>query len=264
MRMADKVALVTGAGSGIGRGTALRLAEEGATVIAADINGDAAKATADETGGVAIEVNVGRKGSVTACFEQVTGRFDHLDLLVNCAGICVVGNILETDEQQWDAQLEVNLKSVYLMSKSAWPLLTARRAETSWTGSVIVNIASTAGFYVFPGESAYTAAKAGVIMLTKSMAMEGARDGVRVHSISPGPVQTGMSAVMTQAGDAADTIATFVRMVPLGRIGQPRDVANGVLFLASEDATWATGMSLVIDGGCTLGLWGQLPGYMSD
>jgi NAD(P)-dependent dehydrogenase (short-subunit alcohol dehydrogenase family) len=264
MRLPDKVALVTGAGSGIGRGTALRLAEEGATVIAADINGDTAQATADDIGGVAIEVDVSRRDSITGCFEQVASRFDHLDVLVNCAGICIVGNILETEEQQWDAQFDVNLKSVYMMSKTAWPLLTARRGEESWSGSVIVNIASTAGFYVFPGESAYTASKAGVIMLTKSMAMEGARDRVRVHSISPGPVQTGMSAVMTQAGDAADTIATFVRMVPLGRIGQPRDIANGVLFLASEDATWATGMSLVIDGGCTLGLWGQLPGYMSD
>jgi NAD(P)-dependent dehydrogenase (short-subunit alcohol dehydrogenase family) len=245
----------------------MRFAEEGAQVVVADIDLDAAMEVAEEIGGRAIRVDVAARDSVVMCMEEIGARYGRIDVLVNSAGVCILGTIVDLEEQEWDRQLDVNLKGVYLTAKYAWPLLkeSANGAEDPSTLPAVVNIASTAGFWVVPGESAYTASKAGLIMLTKAMAVEGARDRVRVNCINPGPVETPMAAgVARSQGDADGTIDTYVRLCPLGRMGAPLDIANGALYLASSEAAWLTGVALVIDGGWTLGFWGSFPPFLQE
>jgi NAD(P)-dependent dehydrogenase (short-subunit alcohol dehydrogenase family) len=261
MRMDGKIALVAGGGSGIGRETAVRFGEEGATVVVADINGEAAATAAAEIGGTAVTLDVASSESVTAAMREVGERFGKLDVLVNSAGVCIPGNVLTLTEEEWNLQMDVNVKGIFLLSRAAWPLLKVNH-ERGEGGSALVNVASTSGYWVFPGQSAYTASKGGAIMLTKTMALEGARDRVRVNCVCPGPVRTPMSAgIAATETDPEGAVATYVRLMPLGRLGEPRDIANGILFLASDEASWATGVSLVLDGGWTLGFWGSFPEY---
>lgn len=252
-RLAGKVALVTGAGSGIGRRTALRFAEEAASVAAADIRAEAAHETAAEIGGQAlgVELDVTSAAGIEASLRRVVERFGGLDVVVNNAGVTIVGAAHDLTEDDWDRELDTNLKSVYLVSKAAWALLVERG------GGAIVNTASIAGMWAIPADAAYCASKAGVIMLTKCMALDGAKAGIRVNCVCPGFTETPM--IEGYFADQPDPEASrrfAVGLHPLGRLGDPRDIADGIVYLASDEAAWVTGAALVVDGGLTSGIWG--------
>ena len=251
-RLAGKVAFVTGAGSGIGQTAARRFAEEGARVAVADWRPDAARETAAELeGAIAVEVDVTSAAAVEAALKQVVEAFGGLDVVVNNAGVTIVGATHEIPEDDWDKELDTNLKSVYLVSKAAWPLLLERG------GGSIVNTASIAGLWAIPDDAAYCASKAGVIMLTKCMALDGAKAGIRVNCVCPGFTETPMIEVYFNAQpDPAESRRFAERLHPLGRLGRPRDIADAMVYLASDEAAWVTGHALVVDGGLTSGIWG--------
>ena len=251
-RLAGKVALVTGAGSGIGQTTARRFTEEGARVAVADVRGDAARETAGELeGAIAVELDVASRPSVEAGLQAVVEAFGGLDVVVNNAGVTIVGAAHELSEEDWDRELDTNLKSIYLVSKAAWPLLGERG------GGAIVNTASIAGLWAIPADAAYCASKAGVIMLTKCMALDGAKAGIRVNCVCPGFTETPMIEGYFEAQpDPAEARRFAERLHPLGRLGRPLDIANAMVYLASEEAAWVTGAALVVDGGLTSGIWG--------
>lgn len=254
MRLPGKRALVTGAASGIGRRTAQRFAEEGAAVLCADLNGDGAEETAEligEAGGNAhaTRVDVTHADEVGAMVKQALADLGGLDIVVNNAGITIVGAAHDLDEPEWDRELDINLKSVYLVSKAAWPHLEAAG------GGSISSTASIAGLRAIPDDAAYCASKAAVIMLTKCMALDGAAAGIRVNCVCPGFTQTPM--IEGYFGDQEDPEAARQAAVaahPLGRLGDPLDIADGFVYLASEDARWVTGTELVVDGGLIAGV----------
>jgi NAD(P)-dependent dehydrogenase (short-subunit alcohol dehydrogenase family) len=254
-RLQGKAALITGAGSGIGRATARRFAEEGAAVMAADLVADAAAETARlltddglEASSVCVDVTDG--GAVEEALARAEEELDGLDVVVNNAGITIVGAVEELSDEQWDRELEINLKSVYLVSRAAWPRLRARG------GGCIVSTASIAGLWAIPDDAAYCASKAAVIMLTKCMALDGARDGIRVNCVCPGFVQTPMIDGFFADQDDPEAARRFATgLHPLGRLGEPVDIADGFVYLASDEARWVTGTALVLDGGLTSGIW---------
>ena len=251
-RLAGKIALVTGAGSGIGKETALRFATEGAQVACADLVGERAAQTAAEIGEAALglELDVTSSASIEAGLDELLARFGGLDCVINNAGVTIVGAAHDMPEEEWDKELDTNLKSVYLVSKAAWPHLIARG------GGSITSTASIAGIWAIPDDAAYCASKAGVIMLTKCMALDGARAGIRVNCICPGFIETPM--IQGYFADQPDPAASrqFATSIhPLGRLGKPRDIADGFVYLSSDEASWVTGTPLVIDGGLISGIW---------
>lgn len=249
MRLQDRVALVTGGGSGIGQAIAGRFAGEGARVVVADRDEARAQTTVqmiETAGGVALAtvVDVADATAVAAMgahAEQVYGR---VDILVNNAAIAEGDDILTMTEETWDRNLAIVLKGVFLCAKTLLPGMIARRS------GAIVNIASVNGLTGL-GEEAYSAAKAGVINLTRNLAVKYGRYGVRANVICPGTVQTPIWEPIRQKDPAVfDKLA---RWYPLGRVGLPDDVAKAALFLASDDAAWITGATLVVDGGLMAG-----------
>lgn len=254
MRLKGKIALVTGAGSGIGRRTAQRFAEEGAAVMVADRDSEGASQTAktiSEAGGDArsVEADVTDKDQVEQMVTATVDAFGGLSCVVNNAGVTIVGAAHEIDESDWDLELAVNLKSVYLVSKAAWPHL-----EKAGGGS-IVSTASIAGLRAIPDDAAYCASKAGVIMLTKCMALDGADAGIRVNCVCPGFIQTPMiDGYFADQADPEESRKAAADMHPLGRLGDPLDIADGFVYLASDDARWVTGTDLVVDGGLIAGI----------
>lgn len=251
MKFANKIVVVTGGGSGIGRQTAARFGEEGATVVVVDIRGDAAEETArDIPGAVAVDLDVSDQRAVKEAFARLGEQHGKVDVLVNNAGVSAVGPASSMEESTWDRVLDTNLKSVYMMSQAAWPLL-ARDG-----GGCILNTSSTAGLWAIPRNIAFCASKAGVIMLTKCMALDGAREGIRVNCLCPGFVDTpNLQHFLESQEDPAAARGGAVALHPLGRLGEPGDIAEGFVFLASAEASWVTGAAVVIDGGLTLGLW---------
>ncbi len=255
MRLAGKRALITGAGSGIGRETALRFAAEGASVLVSDLRErDAAETAAaiERAGGRAVScaLDATNASQAAAAIDLLVAHFGGADIVVNNAGVTIVGGVADLSEQDWDRQLAVNLKSVYVVSKAAWRHLQAGG------GGVILCTASIAGMWALPDDAAYCASKAGVIMLTKCMALDGARDRIRVNCVCPGFIQTPM--IDGYFEDQADPEAArrfAVGLHPLGRLGEPLDIAEGFLYLASDEARWVTGAALVVDGGLTAGVW---------
>jgi NAD(P)-dependent dehydrogenase (short-subunit alcohol dehydrogenase family) len=252
-RLAGKVALVTGAGSGIGRETAVRFAQEGASVVAADLRGVTAMETAESIAGdaVGIEIDVTSAVGVAAAVAAVIERHGGIDVVVNNAGVTIVGAVHELAEDDWDRELATNLKSIYLVSRAAWPRLVERG------GGSIVSTASIAGLWAIPADAAYCASKAGAIMLTKCMALDGAGVGIRANCVCPGFVDTPM--IHGYFDDQPDPAAArrFAEGIhPLGRLGKPRDIADAFVYLASGEASWVTGTALVVDGGLTSGIWG--------
>jgi NAD(P)-dependent dehydrogenase (short-subunit alcohol dehydrogenase family) len=249
-RLAGKAALITGAGGGIGREIARRFTEEGARIAAADIDADAARETADALdGAIAIEMDVTSWDSVSMGVRQAANEFGHLDTLVNNAGIAILGEVQGIDEETWDKVMDTSLKSVFLVSKAAWPYLAA-------AGGTIVNTASIAGLVGMQERTAYCTAKAGVVMITKCMALDGAKVGIRVNCVCPGYTRTPMleRALAAEADPDAVRHATIAQ-VPSGRLGESIDVAQAFVYLASVEAAYVTGASLVVDGGLTTGIW---------
>jgi NAD(P)-dependent dehydrogenase (short-subunit alcohol dehydrogenase family) len=251
-RLEGKVALITGAGSGIGRETAMRFADEGARVCAADLRPDSAIETAAQIGGetIGLELDVTSAGSAAAAVESVVERFGGIDLVVNNAGVTIVGAAHELEEDDWDRELAANLKGIYLVSRAAWPHLVTRG------GGAILVTASIAGIWAIPADAAYCASKAGAIMLTKCMALDGAKAGIRVNCVCPGFTETPMiEGYFADQPDPEASRAFAVSIHPLGRLGKPRDIADAFVYLASDEAAWVTGTALVVDGGLISGIW---------
>ncbi len=249
-RLEGKTAVITGAASGIGAGTARRFIAEGANVVVADMQVDAGNALVDELGDRArfAEVNVLDEAQIAAAIDLAVFEFGRLDVMFNNAGIVgAVGRISETSVEAWDNTIDILLRGVFLGVKHA------ARVMLPQNSGVIINTSSTAGILGGLGPHAYTAAKHGVIGLTKSVANELAPNGIRVNAISPGNTVTAMTASVT-GGDPNDLDSTNARIAatsPLGYAGVPDDIAAAALYLASDDARYVTGHTLVVDAGQT-------------
>jgi 3-oxoacyl-[acyl-carrier protein] reductase len=248
MRLKDKIAIVTGAASGFGRGIATRFVEEGARVVLADIDAAGGQAAADGLGNAGAatfcRTDVSRDGDMRALVQAALDRFGGLDIVVNNAGITHRRQpMLEVDEATFDRIFAVNVKSIYLSALHAVPVLRARG------GGVMINIASTAGVRPRPGLTWYNGSKGAAITLTKSMAVELAPDRIRVCGINPVLGESGMTAMFMGEPDTPENRKKFEATIPLGRFSTPRDVANAALYLASDEASLLTGVCLDVDGG---------------
>lgn len=249
-KLFKRTAVVTGAGSGMGRAIATRFALEGATVAVLDLNVEAAQATVDqimESGGkgFAVEVNVSDSDSVAAAAQRTIQELDRIDILVNNAGILDgYAPLLDTSEELWDRIIGVDLKSFFLVTKSFLPTM------LDGGGGTVVNMSSIAGLVARGGGVAYTSAKHGAIGFTKQMAADYGKQGVRVNAICPGAVETGMTKAILEEGEAA--VIESINAVPAGRHAQPEEIAHLALFLASDDSAFVHGAAYVIDGGWTI------------
>lgn len=246
-RLQARSALITGAASGIGLATARRFAAEGATLILADRNGDALSNTRESLPGAGHEfvvMDVTEEQAWAALADRVAARSGTLDILVNNAGFGRFASIADTTLAQWRSIIAVNLDSVFLGTKYMMPFLAA-----SGRGA-IVNMSSIRGIVAGAGTGSYSAAKGGVRLFTKATALEcaAAGNGVRANSVHPGHIATPLTA---PAYADAEIARTLLADVPLGRIGQAEEIADGILFLASDESRYMTGAELVIDGGST-------------
>jgi 3-oxoacyl-[acyl-carrier protein] reductase len=242
MRLAHKVALVTGAGSGMGRAIAETFAREGASVVVLDIDEVSARTVAAEIGpgAMAIAADVARKAHVESALAATLQAFGRLDILVNNAGVAHINKpVTEIGEAEFDRVFSVNVKGLFLMSQAAVPVF------RQCGGGVIVNIGSTAGLRPRPGLSAYNATKAAVHNLTQTLAVELAPDNIRVVAIAPVATETPL--LPTFLGPAPGMREKFQATVPLGRLAQPQDIANMALFLASDEADFITGNIVEVD-----------------
>jgi NAD(P)-dependent dehydrogenase (short-subunit alcohol dehydrogenase family) len=250
-RLSGKRMIITGAVRGIGRAVAERCVAEGGRVVVIDLDCDAAAGAALEIGAEAgIAADVADAGAVASAVSDANDRLAGLDAVVNNAGIPMAGATHQLDEDDWDRVLAVDLKSVYLMSRAAWPHLRDGGA------GAIVNTGSIAGMWGTEGQAGYAVAKAATIMLTKCLALDGARDGIRANSVSPGFVRTPMlEAYLAAQPQPAAAEAAISGRAPLGRLGRPTDLADAFVYLLSDEASWVTGANLVVDGGLTAGIW---------
>jgi 2-hydroxycyclohexanecarboxyl-CoA dehydrogenase len=239
----DKIAIVTGGGQGIGRAISEKLAAEGATVVVTDLVGQNASQTADGLpGAIAIGVDVTDRQAVQAAADQILQLFGRVDVLVNNAGWDKASAFVDSDPDDWDRAIAVNLYGVLHTCKAVLPIMAAQGS------GAVVNLGSDAGRVGSSGEAVYSAAKGGVIAFTKSLAREMARHQVRVNCVCPGPTDTALFASF--AGPKLREALT--KAIPFRRLGQPADVANVVAFLASDEAAFVTGQTVSVSGGLTM------------
>jgi|CXWL01.1.fsa_nt_gi NAD(P)-dependent dehydrogenase (short-subunit alcohol dehydrogenase family) len=250
-RVAGKVTLVTGGGLGLGRASALLLAQEGARVVVTDVKESEGKRVADEivdAGGEAIFLrhDVASEADWRRALETTLSRFGRLDVLVNNAGVALAADVEHTSLEQWRWLMSINLDGVFLGTKAAIEAM--KRAG----GGSIINLSSIAGIVGAPGLAAYCASKGAVRNFTKSVALHCAQAGIRVNSIHPGYIWTPMvENFMAEQADPAAARKAAAAAHPLGHMGEPNDIAYGVLYLASNESKFVTGAELVIDGGYT-------------
>lgn len=236
----DYRVLVTGAGDGIGRGTAQAFHEAGAAVLAVDINAEGLESLANH-GIKTLVQDVAADEAPAKIIAEAEGVLGGLNVLVNNAGICPVASLSETEDQMWDAALNVNLRAMFRLSREAIPLLAATPAGR------IVNIASVSALMANEGMGAYTASKHGVAGFSKSLAIELGKQGITVNYILPGAIVTGITRDLVQSDAAFRDF--WVEKSAAGRWGQPEDIARAILFLASRDADFISGHGLAVDGG---------------
>jgi NAD(P)-dependent dehydrogenase (short-subunit alcohol dehydrogenase family) len=249
MRLTNKVAVITGAKSGIGFATALRFSLEGAKVVAADVKEARQEVeTITTRGGEAffVQADVSRESEVHELIRQTVARYGRIDVLVNNAGVELSKKATDTTEQEWDRLMGVNLKGVFLCSKAAVPEM--RRTG----GGLMVNVASELGLVGAPEIAAYCASKGGVIQLTRAMAIDHAADNIRINCVCPGPINTPLlDRIIASSPDPHRERQITSEKTLLKRLGEPDEIANVILFLASEESSFMTGSTVVVDGGLT-------------
>jgi len=246
MKLKGKVVFVTGFGSGLGRAIAVLFAQEGAGVAGTsttEAKGRDTAAMIEKTGNQALfrAGDVSNSAQMKALIDEAVKQFGGLDIVVNSAGVRTNGSITEITEEQWDRTISVNLKGVFVISRLAIPEMIKRG------GGVILNIGARSGMAGQAGRAAYCASKGGMITLTEAMAMDHARDKIRVNCICPGPTRTPMVDTSTP-----EKLARYKTRVPVGRIGEPEDIAQAALYLASDEASMVTAAILPVDGGMRL------------
>jgi NAD(P)-dependent dehydrogenase (short-subunit alcohol dehydrogenase family) len=249
LSLEGKVAIISGAASGIGRGISLRLGEMGASVALLDIDHAkseevAAKIRGNGTEAVSIKCDVRSASDCKCAVEAVMGKWKRLDVLCNCAGIAIRKSIVDLTENEWDLALDVTLKGIYLLSREVIPHMIS-----NGDGSII-NIGSGWSLKGGPQAASYCAAKGGTVNLTRAMAIDHGKHNIRVNCVCPGDVDTPM--LRSECSQLGEDLQTFMRDAanrPIARLGTPDDVANAVLFLASPMSSWITGTALVVDGG---------------
>ncbi len=246
MHLAEQVAVVTGSGRGIGRAIALALADQGADLVINDVVADSAEAVAAEIEALGrqampVVADVTKEDNVQSMVAAVLARFGRIDILVNNAGITRDSLLIRMSEEQWDTVLAVNLKAAFLCTKAvSRPMLKARRGR-------IINIASVVGLTGNAGQANYSASKGGLIALARTTAQELASRGITCNAVAPGFIDTEMTAALPK-----EAREQMLARVPLGHAGQPEDVANAVVFLASTEASYITGQVINVDGGMVM------------
>ena len=251
MKLNQRVAVITGAGSGIGRAMALLFAREGARVLVADVNGGAAEETVAQVvaaGGIAEArtVDVTSPEQVRGMIERAVEAHGKIDILCNNAGIGSTTDIVECEPDEWDRVMTVNVKSVYLGCKYVIPQMLKQG------GGAIINTASVAGMIGIVKRASYSTSKGAVIALTRQVAIESVEQGIRVNCLCPGTVDSPwVGRLLSQADDPAQARTALQARQPMGRLGTPEEIAAAALYLASDDAAFITGTGLVIDGGWT-------------
>lgn len=245
-RLQDKIAIITGAASGIGAATAIRFVNEGANVLLVDINGDGladvSRQIADDSRVRSIVADVQDETAVESCVQMVVESWGRVDIVINNAGIGSNISLLDFTKQEFDRIFGVNLRGPLLFCKHAIPAMV--------NGGAIVNIASISSTSGIPGQALYAPSKGGILQMTRQLAIEYAQQNIRVNAVAPGTIETPML-----EGDDPEQMKKvldwLLKMHPVGRFGQPKEVANAILFLASDEASFITGANLAVDGGYT-------------
>ena len=252
MRLNNKVAIITGAGSGIGAATAVMFAKEGARVVIADIEKQKGISTVglikSKNGeAIFIQVDVTAAGSIEKMVKSTVEIYGRLDILVNNAGIYLQANTVDTSEKDWDRIMDVNLRGVFLCCKYSIPEMIK-----GGKGGVIINVGSEAGIVGIKNQVAYNVSKSGIIALTKSIAVDFAAENVRANCVCPGTTETALvKEALSKASDPEKARRELEMVRPANRLGQPEEIASGILYLASDESSYATGTILAIDGGYT-------------
>jgi NAD(P)-dependent dehydrogenase (short-subunit alcohol dehydrogenase family) len=247
LRLSGKTALITGAGSGIGRACALAFAREGARVALVGRRKDRLEKVAKEMGEAEVfSADISNKERVDLLVREASARLGSLNILLNNAGVLVPGTAESISEEDWDRTFEVNVRGLWLLSRAVLPHM--RKAG----GGSIINMSSVLGLVGARNRAGYSASKGAVTMLTKCMALDHAADKIRVNCICPAFVETELTSdFITNAPDPAAALRDRINLHPIGRLGQPQDVAGMAIYLASDESSWVTGAAFTVDGGFT-------------